>query len=256
MWRIRGNPKVLATVVVALVALLAGIVVRHFFVNAEFAAGASGALFGATASALTGILAYVLGTVDTREVPLQFMDAARTDVLDIGYYKQDFSFDIRLAEENSTWKLIIEFRSKIVPVKAGAKMKLPLVIPPEKLCPFLVNRTPKITYTLDNQEWNLGEGFVELKDSKKEFCLIEYELTRKITTLIDDEHRSWCPIMGETVSATLPDNYNFSVVGLRGEADIRLSQTDRRGNSRKFQRAEAHFSHQGFKWELLPLPDC
>ena len=247
---IRGNPKVLATFSVALVALIAGIVVHRF------SPGASGALFGATASALTGILAYLLGTVDTRDVPLPFIDAARTDVLDTGYFKREFVFEIRLDQVNSTWKLTIDFSSRVIPVISTAKMKLPLVTPPEGLRRFLSEQhNSAITYKLDGQTYDLSTGgYVQLPREQKESCVIEYTLAREITDPIDDDHRSWCPIMDETVRAKLPPNYDFVVVGLRGEADMRLSKTGG-GNdgSSEFRRTEAHSSHQGFKWKLSPL---
>lgn len=249
------NPMVLATIAVALLALLAGIIINYNFSGEPYAA-ASGALYGATASALTGILAYMLGTVDTREVPLAFIEAARSDVLDIGYYKRDFKFEVNLHEEDSTWILTIVFSSRIIPVTSTARMKMPLVIPPDKLRNIIASK--EITYKLDGRDYNLDQNnYVPLQNEIKEECKIKYKLKNIITDAIEDDHRTWCPIMNETVRVKLPIQYDFSVVGLRGEADIRLSKTSE-GNdgSSEFRRAEAHFSHQGFKWKLSLRSDC
>lgn len=246
------NPMVLATIAVALLALLAGIIINYNFSGKTYADASAGALYGATASALTGILAYMLGTVDTRDVPLAFIEAARSDVLDIGYYKRDFLFEVSL-KNDQIWVLTIEFSSLIIPITSTAKMKMPLVTPPDKLN-GLIDST-KIVYTIDSVQYDLSghQDYIELKNEKKEKCVIEYKLNSGINDVIEDDHRSWCPIISEIIRAKLPSQYDFSVIGLRGEADMRLSKTGE-GNDgiSEFRRAEAHFSHQGFKWRLTP----
>lgn len=247
------NPMVLATILVALAALVAGIVINYYWTGEPYAA-ASGALFGATASAVTGILAYMLGTVDTREVPLAFIEAARSDVLDIGYYKSDFLFEVDLYQKDSIWILTIEFSSHIIPVTSTAKMKMPSVTPPDKLNGLITSKT--ITYTLDGVRHDFlnNQDYIELKKEKNEKCVIEYKLNDSITNVIEDDHRTWCPIMSETIRVKLPPSgYDFYVIGLRGEADMRLSKTgEGKDGISEFRRAEAHFSHQGFKWRLTP----
>lgn len=246
--RFRGNPEFLATIAVAGLSLLAGLVV--YFVPTSSASAMTqtlaGALFGATASAITGLMTYLLGTADSRGIPLDFIAAARSDVLDTGYYKSELVLRVTLDEQTKTYK--IKFASTVVRTHSNAAIKPPRAYPPTGLAV----RSMDIEYRIGEthlRNWT-GDDPIPLGAETMEECEITYHLESMPSEFVDD-HRSTCPVQGLTLTSCVPSDCQFSATVLIGDKGNRLPQIRSFDAGRyEFRFRSSWFSHQGFRWTL------
>src|SRR6516164_1529072 len=115
--RLRGNPVALSTLLVALVAAVAGAWVGG--PNRDVLAGA---LIGASASAVVGLLITFLGEPDVRAIPRPFLEAVKHELAESGYYRSNHRYSVDLTER-SPIQIQIIFSSRIVPARNNTRVR-------------------------------------------------------------------------------------------------------------------------------------
>lgn len=243
--RIRGNPKALSTIAVAILAFfIASIIASILLVpNTKMVVGAFiAALLGAATSALLTLFIRFLAEPDLRTVPRTFLDAAIQDVHITRYYCRDLKFTIELKDGE---QLIFSYSSTIVPVPGGSKMRRPRVEAPDGLTLFSVDYT-------HNSFPKVEDTPIPLDENTREDCKVVYHIIDSGGPIkIEDEHRWRCPVEGFELTAKLPPEYKIEAFTLRGEHRETLNEvTSHTVGERRFAQREASFSRQGFQWSI------
>jgi hypothetical protein len=241
--RVRGNPIALATLLVAIVsAFLAFSLATP---NKEVVAGA---LIGASVSSVVALLINFLGEPDLRDVPRAFLEAAKHDVINTGYYRTDHKFTIVFSKINRKGlqqdSIEITFSSTIIPVRENVRIKQPIIRPPSGVV------IEKQEYKIDGHGIS-SQGEIALERSKKEKCLVIYIIEDRNMTVVEDVHRWTCPVDGFSVTTQLPEGYDIEIFGLKGDHRPIVDQEDSHlRNQKRFSHRGGAFSHQGFVWNI------
>ena len=246
--RIPGNPKALAVLFVALLAIFFAYIMEFDFDKKILA----GALLGAGVSAIVTMIIRFLEEPSLGKVPQGFSAAAIQEVNDRGYYCRDYHFTFKLntlkvpREERDVegkeylikGKLTIDYSSTIVPIAEGAKVRRPDVIAPAGLILL------KIDYFHKNKHGKKKvKGSPETVSEKtRECCTIVYGIKDDCKCPIKDEHRWRCPV--EDFRLTAPQGYEFHA------SLLREYPPDAEAVGVGAVRDKALFSQQGFRWSI------
>jgi len=236
--RIRGNPVVLATLLVAVVAACVGVPLAKS--NADVL---SGALIGAAASSLSGLLITFLGEPDLKAVPQIFLEAVKHELTQSGYYRTNHRYVVEVTEDRGIASVRIVFSSRIVPVKGRLRVGLVQVAPPSG---FSLVKGPE--YMIDGF---LKTADFEIDKVSAETCSIMSQPKVPGTITVTDTHRWNSPIDGFALIARLPDGYAITATSLAG-----LSLEEERAynpGERIFSQKEVAFSQQGFVWTIKKI---
>jgi hypothetical protein len=236
--RLRGNPVALSTLLVAVGAAFVG------FLMAKPDAGVlAGALIGASVSAVVGLLITFLGEPDIRTVPRPFLEAAKRELAESGYYRSNHRYWVALSEQSPIHIHII-FTSRIVPAVNNARVKPPQITPPSGASvvhkEYKVGRFPK----------NFDDEF-EINSIQGEQCTVTYRIDNNPDTIniLRETHRWTSPIDGFTLTSNLPDGYTIRAVYLSG---LSLDEEESHiPTERIFSRNEVAFSQQGVTWTII-----
>lgn len=243
--RIRGNPVALATLLVAIAAAVAG-----FWVASPSRDVLAGALVGASVSSVVALLINFLGEPDIRAIPRRFIEAAKHDIENTGYYRSQSQFSIRLHSIEINTKLEptrieIIMSSKIVPTRENVKVERPKIDPPKGLRLF------KDKYTLDDLTIP-AEGDFPLDRMRREKLHVVYEIADQSAAIYTDSHRWTCPVDGFILTARLLDGFGIEAFRLAGDGRQSLLEEPSHSESeRVFRHQEGAFSNQGFRWKIV-----
>ncbi len=247
--RLQGNPRILASLIVILIATLAGAWILAISPSSDWKMGVGAASLGAAASALATLIIHLLAEPDLRGVPRIFLEAVRREVHDKGYYRSDCRFRIELKEKEG--ELHFSYSSNIIQTKSPVEMPAPKVNPPEGLDGGPIS----IKYKYGDEEFTIGNkdgATIHLKREAKEGCTIIYKIQDSYSGPFRDDHRWTCPVWdGFEVTVRLPVGYEIEGSVLRGDSKTIMGFSGT-GNENEYRYIErkASFSQQGFQWDI------
>lgn len=174
-------------------------------------------------------------------IPEEFIEAARKDVLDTGYYRRAQKVAITACEDG----VELCFSSTLVPVREnGVVVKYPDVYPPAGLV------TIDEHYMVGQNKLLPKEQF-PLKKIIRDSFFIKYKFETDLPSRIRDEHFWLSPVNGYKITATNTATFQCNVTELawakRGAMQSRSSKSS---STVIFSNPNAVFSGQGFEWRV------
>jgi len=168
----------------------------------------------------------------------QFSKAARQDIIDTGYYRDDQQ--VRIKVEGDIVEL--SFVSQLVPIDTtrAAFVERPKLIPPEGAL------LESVSYEVNGAR--VGEGQThEIKAEARDGLFIRYKFESDKIKTIKDSHVFKSPVRGYVVIAHSGLTYFCGVAALAWARHGTIEPKQVNGETR-FENPRAAFSGQGFEW--------
>lgn len=243
--RVRGNPAVLALMLVACICGAIGFIIISKGQQNPSCTALGGAFIGSGISSLATLAINFLSQPRLRSVPMGFLEAVRRDVSDADYYRTNQQFRLTI-DENERSVLQFHFQSTIIP-KAGQEttVKGPEISAP----PGLSSCEASISYTVNNRD--PGKGGVTISSPSSEVCTIKYKIRDDAWKELKDEHKCVASVENFIVSGDLPSEFEMQVHAMNSRGLELLDYDPTVPPSRRvFTYRQSLFAGQGFTWRI------
>lgn len=243
--RLRGNPKALAAFLVFFGVMFGTLAVMYMRPSGFDVI--AGALLGVGASmAATSIVSF-LEAPDDRNIPYQFIEAAKREVHLIRYYREDQEVHIDFVEtESKQQRIRLGFYSRLVPILPDEiALDYPKILPPAGL------RQMSTTYKVGGEIVSPDSQKI-LQGPADESIEVQYEVIDKEKIEYSDDHVWLSPVLKYDIYFSTPPNFNCAALERISDKYFQISPRGRRGAGQiHCSQTHSAFSRQGFRWKIL-----
>lgn len=253
--RLRGNPIALATILVAALTAVAAFLIpgKNDLL--------SGALLGASVSAIVGLLNSFLAEPDLRDVPNAFKEASKDELLRPGYYRHNHRLSVEIetkSNPNVIEKVVITSSAKVIATRDNVQIRPVRVEAPKgykineytyKINEHIIHKFKSTPANPSVTEFEVPYNVdMHLNDVKTEVLNIVYSALSGAISKVSDKHSWDSPVDGFILDANVNDDVSVYVRTTSGKVLDEERRFFRR--YRSYSLARASFSHQGILWSV------
>lgn len=242
--RIAGNRRALARLVVILTLLLAAVALA--VLSGADSKALVGSCVGAALSLSVGSLVAILEDDKLDSIPAAFLAAAKKDVEQAAYYRENQKIRVRSTKSGIGEEFIeLQFTALLVPLNGSAKIDHPKVDPP------LGTSLARIEYRVDGAALPKDQDRLITRRTKDELSVV-YRVDDGCPQVIEDRHRWPSPVLDYAVEYEPYDGHVFQVGKIVAGANTIALQKRRRLKSKydEFVGDGPAFSTQGLRWKI------